>query len=105
MSPELELLVQFVGSVSNPFVIGSALMMPFLWPRPAAVRAAPALTAGLFGLIDAAIGGAVAWGALLVGVSMAAGAAVGQLVLFVFVPLAAAAVGAVRMAFVRLRRR
>ncbi len=105
MSPALELLVQFVGAVCNPFVIGVALAVPFFWPRPAAVRLGPALTAGIFGLVDAAIGGALAWGALLVAVSMAGGAAVGQATLLVFVPLMAATVSAAHAALTRLRGR
>ena len=97
--------MQFVGAVSNPFVIGVSLLVPFFWPRAAAVRLGPALTAGAFGLVDAAVGGALAWGALLVAVSVAGGAAVGQAALFVYVPLLAATISAARAALTRLRGR
>jgi hypothetical protein len=96
VSASLELLVQFVGTLGNPFVIVMALLVPFFWPRPAAVRLFPAVTAGAFALVDAAIGGAVIWGVLLVAVAAAAGAAVGQLVLLLVVPMLAVAMGAAR---------
>ena len=103
MSPALELLVQFVGAISNPFVIGASLLTPFLWPRPAAVRLCPTLTAGGFGLVDAALSTGVMWGVLLVCVSMAGGAVVGQAAVLVFVPLMLAMIRAVRAIVVRLR--
>jgi hypothetical protein len=103
VSPALELLVQFVGAVCNPFVIGVSLLVPFFWPRPAAVRLGPTLMAGAFGLVDAAIGGALAWGALLIAVSAAGGAAVGQAALLIYVPLLAATMSAARAALTRLR--
>jgi hypothetical protein len=105
VSPGLELLVQFVGTVSNPFVIGASLAMPCFWPRPLAVRFGAVATAGAFGVMDALIGSAALWGLAIVAVSVAGGLVVAQAALLVLLPLAAAALGAARSMIQRYKGR
>lgn len=105
MSPGLELLVQFVGTVSNPFVTGTALAMPIFWPRPLAVRLGAVTTATVFGVVDAVIGSAALWGLAIVAVSAAGGLVVSQAALLVLLPLAAAAISMARGTIQRLKGR
>jgi hypothetical protein len=105
VSPGLELLVQFVGTVSNPFVIGASLAMPFFWPRPLAVRFGAVATAATFGAMDAIIGSAVLWGLAIVAVSVAGGLVVAQVALLVLLPLAAVMISLARGAVQRFKQR
>lgn len=105
VNPGLELLVQLVGTISNPLVIGVSLLMPFLWPRPAAVRVGAAVMAGMLGLLDAMIGGAPVWGLLLVAVSLAGRLVVAQVALCAFLPVVAMALSYARSTLLWLRGR
>lgn len=96
VSPIFELLVQFFGTASNPFVIAAPIAIGFLWWRPDAVRLGTILIAALFGLLDAIGSGLIVWGFVLVAVSGLAGALIAEIAFALFFPLALLSLGYAR---------
>ncbi len=88
-----DILAQFIGTATNPFVPLAAIVFVVVTHDPWRVRLGTALVAIGFGLLEALGHGAFGWGVALLLASALAGLAVAEAVLHLLVPLAAAAFG------------
>lgn len=94
----LDLLAQFIGTATNPFVPAAAILFIVVTHEPWRVRMGTALVAMGFGFLDALGHGAGPSGVLVVAASALAGLAMAEAILHLIVPLAIAAFGWVRAA-------
>lgn len=88
-----DLLGQFIGIATNPFVPLAAIVFIVVTHAAWRVRAGTACVAIGFGLLDAMAHGGFGWSAAIIAVSALAGLAVAEAALHLLVPLAATLFG------------